>query len=56
MIDVTIRFEQENSLRDAADEKTTKYNAILDSVKRDMGVDEAEIMPIVFGSRGGFQG
>lgn len=54
MVDVTVRFEQENSLSEAAEEKTTKYRAILDSVKRDMDVEEAEIMPIVFGSRGGF--
>lgn len=52
VIDVTVRFEQDNSLREAAEEKTTKYHAILDSVKHDMGVDDAEVMPIVFGSRG----
>lgn len=54
MVDGTVRFEQENSLREASEEKTTKYRAIFDSVKHDMGVEEVEIMPIVFGSRGGF--
>lgn len=54
VVAITVRFEQENSISEAAEEKTTKYRAILDSVKHDMGVEEVEIMPIVFGSRSGF--
>lgn len=54
VIDVTVRFKPDDSLREAGDEKTAKYHAILASVKRDMEVESTEVMPIVFGTRGGF--
>lgn len=54
VVDVTVHFEQDDSLRAAAEEKKTKYQAILRSVMRDMDVEAAEVLPVVFGSRGGF--
>lgn len=54
VVDVTVRFEQEESLAEAAAEKSRKYKDILQSVMRDMDVRAAEVMPLVFGSRGGF--
>lgn len=54
MVDVFVRFEQEESLVEAAVEKSRKYQEILQSVMRDMGVLTAEVMPLVFGSRGEF--
>lgn len=39
VLDVTVRFEQDNSLSEAADKKATtkKYQATLRNVMRDMG-------------------
>lgn len=54
VVDVTVRFEQDDSLRAAVEEKKTKYQAILRSVMRDMDVEAAEVLPVVFGSRGSF--
>lgn len=50
IVDVTVRFEQGNSLREGAREK---YRSIFDSVKRDLGVDAVVVLPVVIGARGG---
>lgn len=52
IMDVTIRFEQAKSFAEAASEKVAKYERIFQEVKRCMGASSAEVLPLVFGSRG----
>lgn len=53
VVDVTVRFEKSDLLREAHREKINKYAAVLASVKRAMGVDQAKVLPVVIGARGG---
>ena len=52
IVDVTVRFEQDNSLEEAMREKIDKYRQIFAAVKRDMGVSDVKVLPVVIGSRG----
>jgi hypothetical protein len=53
VIDVTVRFEQGDSLKEGAREKREKYNSLIEVIKSDMGVTSCSVMPIVIGARGG---
>lgn len=54
VVDVSIRFEQGDSLREASREKSNKYEAIRMSVCETFGVEEFMVMPVIIGARGGF--
>lgn len=54
IVDVTVRFEQENSLAEAFHEKTRKYSPLFGVVGRTFGVPTVRVVPIVLGARGGF--
>lgn len=52
--DVTVRFEQEASLREAPREKKEKYEIIKEEIGRAIGCEEVTVLPIVLGARGAF--
>lgn len=53
VVDVTVRFEQGDSLAEASMEKSSKYNKmIFQDVKKCMGAESVEVLPLVFGARG----
>lgn len=51
VLDVTVRYENSNSLEAAAQEKIDKYERVADKLKSDYGAKTARIVPIVVGSR-----
>lgn len=52
IVDVTVRFEKGNYLREAAKEKVEKYKKISKEVKKTLSVRKVKVIPIVIGSRG----
>ncbi|KMQ92432.1 r2 protein [Lasius niger] len=52
VIEVTVRYEDRNSIKDAFKEKSDKYTETADFIKRRLGCQSAEVLPIVVGSRG----
>ncbi|KAJ8675901.1 hypothetical protein QAD02_011687 [Eretmocerus hayati] len=56
IIDVIVRFERGNNLKEACHEKVSKYSHIVPNVRRQLGVGRVDIIPLVIGSRGGLPG
>jgi hypothetical protein len=52
IVDVTVRFENGNSLARGATEKVTKYQPLADYIVAEGTVRGAQVLPIVFGCRG----
>ncbi|XP_017878854.1 uncharacterized protein LOC108624220 [Ceratina calcarata] len=52
VVDVTIRYENRDYLKQASEEKTNKYNACLQHLLKNNRHKEGKILPIVVGSRG----
>jgi ribosomal protein L37E len=50
VVDVTVRFEQGESLTNASREKRAKYQAIIPAVKQDMGMAQVDVMAVVLPS------
>lgn len=50
-LDVTVRYENGNYLAAAAEEKRSKYKAILPKLRKMFKAKNAEVVPIVVGSR-----
>jgi hypothetical protein len=53
VVDVTVRMEQDNSLAEAALEKTRKYSTLDSVIQRRFNVTSFKVLPIVIGARGG---
>lgn len=54
VVDVTVRFEQGDSLKEAIREKKEKYETFSEAIRRDIKAEEVTVLPIVLGARGGF--
>lgn len=52
VIDVTVRFESGDSLKEAAQEKIDKYKRLEQVIKEELQVTKVEVIPIVVGVRG----
>lgn len=52
VVDVTVRYEDKESLRKAHKEKQNKYRETAEHIRRRLGCDKAEVIPIVVGCRG----
>lgn len=52
VIDITVRYEKGNYLKEAAREKVEKYKNTAELIKIKMDCVESEVLPIVVGSRG----
>lgn len=51
IVDVTIRYEDKNYLKVAAEEKINKYSTTAELIKTRTGCINSEVLPIVIGSR-----
>lgn len=52
VVDVTVPFENQNSLQGAALEKVRKYQPLLPTVQEQLGATRGEVIPVVLGARG----
>lgn len=54
VIDITVPFENADSLQGAALEKIRKYQALLPTVREQFRATSGEVIPVVLGARGAF--
>lgn len=52
VVEVTVRYENRASLAEAYREKQKKYKATAEHIRKQLGCQRAEVLPIVVGSRG----
>lgn len=52
VVDVTVRYENVDSLSQAALEKVRKYTPLLPTLRQHFGATKGEVIPVVLGSRG----
>ncbi|KAJ8675898.1 hypothetical protein QAD02_011684 [Eretmocerus hayati] len=56
IVDVTVRYENKNSLEEAAEEKRNKYSVLSNQIKKMLQVEKVDVLAVVVGSRGAMPG
>ncbi|KAJ8680557.1 hypothetical protein QAD02_016344 [Eretmocerus hayati] len=56
IVDVTVRYENKNSLQEAAEEKRNKYNILSNQIKKMLKVEKVDVLAVVVCSRGAMPG